>query len=140
MSSGAGPSDHETSSGLITVLCVDDSVELLTLLCARIDKEHDMTALQGINDAATFARLAQQIKPRVAIVDLTMPGHLAPLKAIQSVSESSDVRIVAYSAHDDRNTINEVIEAGAWGFVSKHAELSAVIQAIRRVAAGEVVF
>jgi len=137
-------SDSSTDSppaGKITVLCVDDSVDVVSALRALIEGEKGMTALQGTHDTAEFVRLAPELKPHVAIVDLTMPGPLTPIEAIRTVVEAApEIRILAYSGYDDPDTVNDVMEAGAWGFVSKHAELSAVIQAVRRVAAGEVVF
>lgn len=135
------PDPLPSSAKLITVLCVDDCPRLVDALCMLIGREKDMTVVGELNDVADFLRVAAEIKPHVAIVDLTMPGKLEPIDAIRTIADTvPDMRVLVYSGHDDPDTVDKVMEAGAWGLVSKFAEPSSLIQAVRRVATGDVVF
>ncbi|MBL9149596.1 MAG: response regulator transcription factor [Phycisphaerae bacterium] len=125
----------------ITVLCVDDSPELIMMLTALIDKERGLAVIGSVFDAASFVQAAARLKPRVAVVDLSMPGDLTPLEGIRRAAEEApQTRVIAYSGYDDLLTRDQAMDAGAWGFVSKNGELRAIVEAVRRVAAGDAVF
>jgi len=63
-----------------------------------------------------------------------MPGR-EPLDAVREIARSHpEVRSVVYSGYDDQATIDCALEAGARGFVSKHAEIEVFIDAVRKVA------
>lgn len=125
--------------GPITVLCVDDSPEIVRMLLTLIGRETDMIAVGGVHDPVEFIGAAKSLKPCVAVVDLTMPGHVTPIEAIRRVSEEvPETRVIAYSGYDDHDTQRMVMEAGAWGFVSKHADFRTLMDAVRKVAAGEI--
>jgi len=126
---------------MIKVLCVDDNRDLVEMLRAIINCESDMTALEGVYEGAGLIEAAARLRPHVAVVDLTMPGEITPIEAIRrAIRATPDLRIVAYSGYDDQRTVNEAMEAGAWGFVSKHAEPTALVDAVRKIAGGKVAF
>ncbi|HEX8875504.1 MAG TPA: response regulator transcription factor [Phycisphaerales bacterium] len=130
--------ERTASDSRITVLCVDDSPEIVAALRALIDREADLIAVGGVHDAAQFIDVARALKPRIAVVDVSMPGETTPMQAIRRVSdEVPETRVIAYSGYDDAGTQDLVMEAGAWELVSKHAELRVLIDAVRRVASVE---
>jgi DNA-binding NarL/FixJ family response regulator len=118
----------------IRVLCLDDNADLVEVLRLSIDSAGDMTTVACLTSADGLLEEVRRTRPDVAIVDLTMPGK-PPLEAVREVAaEFPDVRMVAYSGYDDRETTDAALEAGAWALVSKHQPIGAVLSAIRSVA------
>ncbi len=123
------------------MICADDHPDLVFLLSTMINKEKNLTAIEGAHNAQALVERVSAESPEIAVVDLTMPGVMEPIEAIRQIADDyPDTRVIAYSAYDDHATRESVAEAGAWGFVSKHDEISSLIAAIRTVAAGDVNF
>lgn len=117
----------------ITVLCVDDHPEMVRALRSMIDMERDMVSVDGVHDTGAFMAAALELKPRVAVVDLSLPGRVAPLDAIRRVAEDlPGIRIIVYSGRDDRRAADAVMSAGAWALISKASDPRELLEAIRR--------
>ena len=75
-------------------------------------------------------------KPTVLVFDLNMPGG-SSLEAIPKVSETSpDTAVVVLTIQDDPAFAREALQAGARGYVLKHAAGTELVQAIRAAAGG----
>lgn len=135
---GSGKPPAHTSS--VSVLIVDDSRDLVEVLRMVVNAEGDLHSVGAAFDGADMLQAIEQLRPQVAVVDLTMPGP-APLDAIREASRRfPQTRCIAYSGYDDPRTVEQARQAGAWGFVSKHGEISEIASAVRRVARGEPAF
>ncbi len=126
------------TSAYIRVLVVDDSPELVEAIRLFVDPEPDMKVIKTLNCADALV-VTMCDGADVAVVDLTMPG-VAPLEAVRQAADSCpECRAIIYSGYDDQATIDAAMDAGAWGFVSKNAEIETIVRAVRQVASGEVV-
>ena len=68
-----------------------------------------------------------------------MPGK-DPFQALSELSEvCPETRAIMFSGYVSQRLVDRAIEAGAWGYVSKHDADTTLISAIRRVAGGEFV-
>jgi len=86
------------------------------------------------------AALAEQIRaqrPGLLIVEPRLPGMLAALRV--ATQTSPDIRILALTSHEDRRQAQQVLKAGARGYISKEVEPSDLIAAVRVVLSGRVV-
>lgn len=92
-------------------------------------------AIVGIGSAADEAvALAQQLKPGVMLIDLSIPG--GGLKALRDITSFSDTRTIALTDHDQPNLVLGALEAGAHGVVSKGSEAAELVSAIISVHQG----
>lgn len=124
----------------IKVLCADDHPDLSLLLEKRIGIETDMCSVGRVHDLQHLVREAQRTGPDVVVLDLTMLGRDA-LEFIPSVQDvCPQARVIIYSGYDHAVPIERARAAGAWGYVSKAAELATLVDAIRDVAAGRRCF
>jgi DNA-binding NarL/FixJ family response regulator len=128
----------------IRVICVDDGPDILQMLRLLIDRQEDMCCVfwadnaQSLLDHLAGANAPGRDEPTVVLLDYVMPG-LEPMKALEEITRSySSVRVILCSGHDETLLSEDAIEAGAWGVVCKHNGLTAILQAVRRVARGEV--
>ena len=121
----------------ISVLCVDDNADMVFMLSTLVDAEPDMRSVGTLASADELVAVAEQLKPRVIVLDLTMPGK-PPLQAMEELWVAAPgSRVIVLSGYDDAGTENEVMSAGAWALISKSRDINEVINAIRRVASKE---
>jgi DNA-binding NarL/FixJ family response regulator len=80
--------------------------------------------------------LVESQRPELAVLDLRMPG-LAGAAVIRRVARTTpQSACVVYSGFGDGALLDEVLDAGARGYVLKDAPLDALVRALGTVAAG----
>jgi DNA-binding NarL/FixJ family response regulator len=124
----------------IRVMVADDNPDLADVLAYVIGIEPAMECVGCVHSADHLAEKIRALRPDVLVLDAKMPGG-DPLAVVTELGpEFPGVRTIFYSGFDDPDFIEQIIDAGAWGFVSKRQQAPTVIEAIRSVAAGRVVF
>jgi DNA-binding NarL/FixJ family response regulator len=91
----------------------------------RADVRHRLAYVPWIEvvgeafDGEMAVSMAMELRPNIILMDLSMPG-LGGLEATrQIVAALPDVRILAFSADADAQTINNALAAGVHGFLEK---------------------
>jgi DNA-binding NarL/FixJ family response regulator len=98
--------------------------------------EEGFGVLAEAGDVPTTERRLNAYRPRVVILDLTMPGE-SSLAAIPRMRETSpDTQIVVLTMHDDPAFARQALRAGAAGYVLKEAADTELVQAVRLAAEG----
>jgi EAL domain-containing protein (putative c-di-GMP-specific phosphodiesterase class I)/DNA-binding NarL/FixJ family response regulator len=119
----------------IRVLIADDDPLVRELLSGVVgeDDRYELVAVVGRADAAI--QEAEREQPDVALIDVRMPGGgTSAARGVRRRSPST--RVVALSAHDDRTTVLEMLQAGAVGYVVKGGPIDEITESIERAAAG----
>jgi two-component system response regulator NreC len=120
----------------LRVLLADDHVVVREGLKLLIQKQEDMIVVSEAGDGATTIKQAQEHKPDVIVMDISMPG-MNGLVATKKLKElSPDTVIVTLTRHADDAYLQELLRAGASGYVLKQSAPAELIQAIRATAAG----
>lgn len=119
------------------VLLVDDSDDLSTVLAILINDEADLTCVGRLPRADELFEQVERLKPDVILMDLTMPGLDALEAMSRTAPEFPQCRFLVLSGYDDESDVARVLDAGAWGFVSKHSDAERILKAIRTVAGGD---
>ena len=114
----------------------DDRVARLTLR-AMIDSDPSLELVALAEDAERAIELAAEHQPDIAVVDVTMPAGGGARATRQIRASSAETRVMALSAHDDRETVVEMLRAGAVGYLVKGTPPSELLATIRRTAMGE---
>jgi len=81
-----------------------------------------------------------QCLPDVVLLDVHLPGGGGQLVAAEITAAHPEVRFLALSASDAPEDVIAVIRAGARGYVTKTISGPDLVDAVRRVAAGDAVF
>lgn len=119
----------------VTRILIADDHEVVragvrSLLEGRPDYEVCGEAVNGRQVVA----LAQQLKPDIVIMDVTMP-ELNGLEAARQILKAvPDVQVLVLSVHESEELVRDIIEIGAHGYVLKSdagRELTAAMQALR---------
>lgn len=122
---------------MIRVLLVDDHALFRSSLRVRLEHEDGITPVGEAGTAEQAVSRTRALQPDLVLLDLVLPrrsGHeLIP--DLLRVSPSTHVLVV--SSQTQPTSVRRAITAGASGYVPKHASDGDLIEAIRRVAAGE---
>jgi DNA-binding NarL/FixJ family response regulator len=132
----AEPGSHQQV--LRVLLCDDDPVMSGALTDLFRDNEgFDLVGVAG--DADTAAALAEQLEPDVVLLDVRMPGGGGPRAARLIRNRVRGARLVAFSAHSDRQTVLGMIRAGVTEYLVKGIDGEGeIIEALRRTGHGRL--
>jgi DNA-binding NarL/FixJ family response regulator len=120
----------------LRILIADDHAILRSGLRMLINAQADLEVVAEAVDGEEAVRLAKEIEPDLALVDLSMPG-MGGIKAIEQLrTVSPKTRILVLTMHDEYAYLRSVLAAGGSGYVVKRAADSELLSAIRTVAQG----
>ncbi|NMB38790.1 MAG: response regulator transcription factor [Firmicutes bacterium] len=124
----------------INVLIADDHTLLRRGLVKLLEMTDDIKVVGQALNGHEAVEFAKELSPDVVLMDINMPG-LNGIEATRLITkELGNIPILALTIHDDEEYIAEMIRAGARGYILKDSELNSLVQAIRRLAAGESFF
>jgi DNA-binding NarL/FixJ family response regulator len=121
---------------LSLILC-DDHTLFREGLASLIAREPGWQVLAQAADGAEAVRLATELRPDVAVLDLAMPGMNGIDAAALIRAASPATCIVAVSMYADAHYLQRMLAAGAKAYVLKNEAGADLIQAIRAAVAGE---
>lgn len=121
----------------IRVLIADDHRVVREGLQSILEQEPDMRVVALAADGEQAVQAAQSHAPHVAVIDMRMPklGGVAAIKKLRA--HAAATRVLVLSMYDDPRYVKAARDAGAGGYVSKHASTETLLGAIRALHAGE---
>ncbi|MCC6678733.1 MAG: response regulator transcription factor [Phycisphaerales bacterium] len=123
----------------ISVLCVDDNQDVARALRRKLSLVGGFDWRGWLPDAESLLGSVRQHCPAVVLLDIDMPGP-DPFGVLAEITaQCPDTRVIVFSGHIRRDLIDRALDSGAWAYVSKNDGDVALVDAIRRVTAGEFV-
>jgi DNA-binding NarL/FixJ family response regulator len=120
------------------VFLVDDHPLVREWLCVLIDGYADLGVCGEASCVSEAVRGISELKPDVAIVDLSLPDG-SGFDIIRHMRvHSPATSVVVLSMHEERSYAKRSIRAGARAYVMKGDATHAIIEAVRKVAKGEI--
>jgi DNA-binding NarL/FixJ family response regulator len=119
----------------LRILLADDHVTVRQGLKMLIESQGDMTVVSEASDGTAAVEQARTLRPDVVVMDISMPGMngLVATRTLKSIQPDSV--IVILTRHGDDAYLQELLRAGADGYVLKQSAASELVQAIRATAA-----
>jgi NarL family two-component system response regulator LiaR len=123
----------------IRILLADDHVVVREGTRQIIERESDLLVVGEANDGREAVALAERTRPDVAVVDISMPvmNGIEATREIKRIAPRTAVLV--FTAYDYDEYVFAILEAGAAGYLLKNARGGEVVDAVRRVYAGESV-
>lgn len=123
-----------------TVLVADSQRLFADALARALEREPDLAVVDAsAQSGQAAAQAAALLRPSVALLDLWLEGIAAPGAAQSITGKSPATRVVVMGWFHTPDHVRQMFAAGAVGFVSKGLSTTELVDALRRVAAGEVV-
>jgi DNA-binding NarL/FixJ family response regulator len=122
------------------IVVADDHAIVRQGLRLILEGQPDMEVVGEAGDGAEAVALAQEIRPHLLVLDVSMP-RLTGLQAARQVTKlAPDVRILILSMHDNEQYFFEALRAGASGYVLKSAIDRDLVEGCRAAMRGEPFF
>lgn len=119
----------------LRILVADDHAIVRQGLTLLIDSQPDMEVVAQAADGKAALERADSVKPDIVVMDISMPG-MNGLVATRTLKQlQPDAIIVILTRHGDDAYLQELLGAGADGYVLKQSAASELLQAIRATAA-----
>jgi DNA-binding NarL/FixJ family response regulator len=121
----------------VRVVLADDHPMMRAGLRALLNEIPDIEVVAEASDGREALRAIERCRPRLVLLDISMPG-LNGLEAItQALTLQPGLRIIVVSMHTSSEYVRQAIVAGAAGYLPKAAALTELMQAVTCVLRGE---
>ncbi len=117
----------------IGIIFVDDHEIFHECIRHLFDLQRNMQMLAVANNGRAAVKMARELSPDVVVMDISMPG-LNGIDATRKIlSENPRIKIIALSMHSERHIVQQILKAGARGYVLKDCAFEELITAIQAV-------
>ncbi|HEV3232568.1 MAG TPA: response regulator transcription factor [Candidatus Dormibacteraeota bacterium] len=122
----------------LRVVVIDDHPLVLEGLLAVLTAEPDIEVVGAAGTAEEGVAVAARERPEVVVTDFRLPGRTGAEAAVDLRAAVPGVAIVFLSADDSDASMMAAVEAGAAAYLAKAGRPEALVEAVRRAAAGEM--
>jgi two-component system, NarL family, response regulator NreC len=120
----------------LRIIIADDHATVREGLTLLINAQTDMETVGEAGDGRTAVSLALELLPDIVVMDISMPV-LNGLKATEEIKRlCPKVKVVALTRHTDSGYLQELLRAGASGYIVKQSVSTELINAIHTVMTG----
>ena len=121
---------------MIRVLIADDHQVVRSGLEQLLATAPDIELVGMATDGGEAIARCEELEPDIVLMDLSMP-EVDGIEATRRITAGgSTAQIVVLTSFSDRQRILDALDAGAAGYVLKHAEPDELLDAIRAAHAG----
>jgi len=124
---------------VIRVLVAEDMRILRDTLAAVLSMENDIDVVAQVADGDGIVPAALAQRPDVALVDIDLPGSDGLTAAAALREQCPDRRVVILTVPGQPGNLRRALAAGVAGFLPKETPSAELIDAVRKVSAGEKV-
>ena len=125
---------------MITVAIAEDHQALVDGIRSYIKYEDDIKIIGHANNGQELLKLVRLKQPKVVLCDIRMP-KLDGIEATKTIlRELPYTKVVAFTMFDQDEAVEQMLSAGAQGYILKNSSLEVVVEAIRSVASGKTYY
>ena len=130
---------NRAEPAVIRVLLVDDHPLIRQAVRSVLEHEKDISIIGEGGNGEEAVELAQRLQPDVIVMDVTMPKMNGINATRQIKNLHPKIAVLILTVHDDDQNIQDIMKAGATGYLLKSVFGKDLVQAIRTVASGDMV-
>jgi DNA-binding NarL/FixJ family response regulator len=122
----------------IRVALVDDHPIVLAGVKALLAATDEIVLVGEAASGQAALRLIAETAPDIAVIDISLPDMTGIVLAQRIAATGAPVRLLALSVHEDRAYVQQLLQAGARGYLLKRSAADELVRAIRAIAAGGI--
>jgi DNA-binding NarL/FixJ family response regulator len=123
----------------LSILLVDDHALVRKGFRRMLEDDPSISVVGEASTGAEAVKLALQLKPKVVVMDCALPD-ISGIEAMRRIrAKMHDATVLMLSMHSEETLVRQALEAGARGYILKNAMELDLVNAIKRVAEGELV-
>jgi two-component system response regulator NreC len=121
----------------LRIVLADDHEVMREGLRLLVNSQPDMECVGEAGDGREAVALACQLRPDVVLMDVSMPS-MSGLEATRQIKKSCpEVKVIALTRHADDSYIQQLLQAGANGYVLKLSAADELVRAVRAAVEGK---
>jgi two-component system response regulator NreC len=121
----------------LRIILAEDHETVREGLKLIVNSQADMEVIGEANNGSAAIKLARELAPDIVVMDISMP-EMNGLKATKKLKQlCPDVKILTLTRHTDDAYLQQLIAAGASGYVLKQSAPTELIRAIHAISAGK---
>jgi DNA-binding NarL/FixJ family response regulator len=120
----------------LRILLADDHETVREGLRMILNAQPDMQVVGTANDGSEAVAQCEKITPDIVIMDISMPGMNGLAATVQLNEKCPDAKVLTLTRHADSSYLQQLMRAGAAGYVLKQSRPAELLHAIRSVATG----
>lgn len=121
----------------IRILLADDHTILRQGLRSLLSGQPGMSVVGEAENGRQAVQLARELKPDLAIMDVSMPDLNGIDATAQIRALDPPVRVIALSMYSDRRFVQQMFKSGAAGYLLKDCAAEELARAVRTVMDGQ---
>lgn len=125
-----------TQLSSIKVMLVDDHAVVRAGYRFLLSYNQDIEVIAEAGDGEEALALLETLQPDVLIVDLTMPGMHGLEVLHQLQARKNRCKVLVFTMHENPAFVEQAMQSGASGYLSKNSAPETLVAAIRSIAAG----
>ena len=127
-----GLTSDEMAQKKMSILIVDDEVQLTTYLRKLFKKYSDVVDVEVANNGFDAGVKVNELEPDVILLDLMMPGldGFSVCQQIKSSSLTSDMRVIAMTGFPSPGNVEKILSLGAEACLSKPIDKGELLKLI----------
>lgn len=125
---------------MIKIAIAEDHQALIDGIVLLLAYEDDVEIVGTANDGEALLKIIKRKQPNVVITDIRMP-KMDGITVTKNIKKKyPQTKVIAFTMFDQDDAINQMLEAGANGYLLKNSPLEDVLKAIKAVHKGESYF
>ncbi|MEM6720376.1 MAG: response regulator transcription factor [Bacteroidota bacterium] len=116
---------------MITVAIAEDHQALIDGIISYLEYEEDITIVGHANHGKDLLEIVRKRQPKVVICDIRMPIMDGVVATSHIKKEFPNTNVLAFTMYDQSKAVEQMVEAGASGYILKNSPLKVVLEAIR---------
>lgn len=125
------------NGGRVSVLLVDDHAVVREGYRRLLARHSEIAVIGEAGDAATAHSLFISLKPRIVVMDITLPGTSGLEAMRRMLLYDAEARVLIFSMHEDTIFVKRALQAGAFGYVTKASAPNVLVEAVLSIARGK---
>jgi DNA-binding NarL/FixJ family response regulator len=121
----------------ITVLLVDDHSLVRRGFRRMLEDDPQIRVIAEASDGHDAVDAAGKLHPDVVVMDFALPSMNGAVATRHILKDSPETAVLILSMHAEPSCVRTCLDAGAKGYLLKNAMDLELVEAVKRVAAGE---